>query len=148
MGVCGLICVLDVKMFENRMCFNEDCNVISSSSVFQVVFEGFFDHPTRGHIRIDNIHMSSSVELEQCTRESHNLPVALIHMSAHPSVSLPPRHAAYAVFSPESGSEGEKETRSVSRLHTHTHKRQKKYKNKKKNRKKESRPQTAFGHGF
>uniref|UniRef100_A0A8C5HPF3 Neuropilin n=1 Tax=Gouania willdenowi TaxID=441366 RepID=A0A8C5HPF3_GOUWI len=34
---------------------------------YQVVFEGFFDHPTRGHIRIDNIHMSNSIELEQCT---------------------------------------------------------------------------------
>ncbi|KAE8299515.1 Neuropilin-2 Vascular endothelial cell growth factor 165 receptor 2 Precursor [Larimichthys crocea] len=34
----------------------------------EVVFEGFFDHPTRGHIRIDNIHMSSSIELEQCTQ--------------------------------------------------------------------------------
>uniref|UniRef100_A0A8C5HRD3 Neuropilin n=1 Tax=Gouania willdenowi TaxID=441366 RepID=A0A8C5HRD3_GOUWI len=32
---------------------------------YQVVFEGFFDHPTRGHIRIDNIHMSNSIELEQ-----------------------------------------------------------------------------------
>uniref|UniRef100_A0A671VSG0 Neuropilin n=1 Tax=Sparus aurata TaxID=8175 RepID=A0A671VSG0_SPAAU len=39
-----------------------------SPKEYQVVFEGFFDHPTRGHIRIDNIHMSSSVELEQCTR--------------------------------------------------------------------------------
>ncbi|XP_070694165.1 neuropilin-2-like isoform X1 [Pempheris klunzingeri] len=35
---------------------------------YQVVFEGFFDHPTRGHIRIDNIHMSNSIELEQCTQ--------------------------------------------------------------------------------
>uniref|UniRef100_A0A3B5AUT2 Neuropilin n=1 Tax=Stegastes partitus TaxID=144197 RepID=A0A3B5AUT2_9TELE len=40
-----------------------------SPKEYQVVFEGFFDHPTRGHIRIDNIHMSSSIELEQCTRE-------------------------------------------------------------------------------
>uniref|UniRef100_A0A3P8P3J6 Neuropilin n=1 Tax=Astatotilapia calliptera TaxID=8154 RepID=A0A3P8P3J6_ASTCA len=32
---------------------------------YQVVFEGFFEHPTRGHIRIDNIHMSSSADLEQ-----------------------------------------------------------------------------------
>uniref|UniRef100_A0A8C5HQ40 Neuropilin n=1 Tax=Gouania willdenowi TaxID=441366 RepID=A0A8C5HQ40_GOUWI len=39
---------------------------------YQVVFEGFFDHPTRGHIRIDNIHMSNSIELEQCTRKSTN----------------------------------------------------------------------------
>uniref|UniRef100_A0A672GXB8 Neuropilin n=1 Tax=Salarias fasciatus TaxID=181472 RepID=A0A672GXB8_SALFA len=42
-----------------------------SPKEYQVVFEGFFDHPTRGHIRIDNIHMTSSVELEQCTRKSH-----------------------------------------------------------------------------
>uniref|UniRef100_A0A671VP02 Neuropilin n=1 Tax=Sparus aurata TaxID=8175 RepID=A0A671VP02_SPAAU len=80
-----------------------------SPKEYQVVFEGFFDHPTRGHIRIDNIHMSSSVELEQCTRKSHNLPVVLIDMSVCPTVSLPPRHTAYAMFSPESGSEGEKE---------------------------------------
>ncbi|MEQ2175106.1 hypothetical protein GOODEAATRI_014794, partial [Goodea atripinnis] len=33
-----------------------------------VVFEGFFDHPTRGHIRIDNIHMSNNIELEQCAQ--------------------------------------------------------------------------------
>lgn len=39
----------------------------------QVVFEGFFDHPTKGHIRIDNIHMSNSVDLAQCARKSHNL---------------------------------------------------------------------------
>lgn len=42
-------------------------------TLVQVVFEGFFDHPTRGHIRIDNIHMSNSMELEQCTRKSHSL---------------------------------------------------------------------------
>ncbi|MED6245417.1 hypothetical protein ATANTOWER_002778 [Ataeniobius toweri] len=35
---------------------------------YQVVFEGFFDHPTRGHIRIDNIHMSNNIELEQCAQ--------------------------------------------------------------------------------
>ncbi|KAI3356486.1 hypothetical protein L3Q82_017693, partial [Scortum barcoo] len=39
-----------------------------SPKEYQVVFEGFFDHPTRGHIRIDNIHMSNSIELEQCTQ--------------------------------------------------------------------------------
>uniref|UniRef100_A0A8C9YDZ2 Neuropilin n=1 Tax=Sander lucioperca TaxID=283035 RepID=A0A8C9YDZ2_SANLU len=38
-----------------------------SPNEYQVAFEGFFDHPTRGHIRIDNIHMSNSIELEQCT---------------------------------------------------------------------------------
>uniref|UniRef100_A0A3Q3B356 Neuropilin n=1 Tax=Kryptolebias marmoratus TaxID=37003 RepID=A0A3Q3B356_KRYMA len=37
-----------------------------SPKEYQVVFEGFFDHPTRGHIRIDNIHMSNTIELEQC----------------------------------------------------------------------------------
>ncbi|TWW80548.1 hypothetical protein D4764_01G0003630 [Takifugu flavidus] len=39
-----------------------------SPKEYQVVFEGFFDHPTRGHIRIDNIHMSSDIQLEECTR--------------------------------------------------------------------------------
>ncbi|XP_031137666.1 neuropilin-2-like isoform X1 [Sander lucioperca] len=39
-----------------------------SPNEYQVAFEGFFDHPTRGHIRIDNIHMSNSIELEQCTQ--------------------------------------------------------------------------------
>uniref|UniRef100_A0A3Q1IGQ0 Neuropilin n=1 Tax=Anabas testudineus TaxID=64144 RepID=A0A3Q1IGQ0_ANATE len=39
-----------------------------SPKEYQVVFEGFFDHPTRGHIRIDNIHMSNSMPLEQCTQ--------------------------------------------------------------------------------
>lgn len=50
----------------------------------QVVFEGFFDHPTRGHIRIDNIHMSNSVQLEQCTRKSR-LPVC--HLSTSTACS-------------------------------------------------------------
>lgn len=35
---------------------------------FQVVIEGFFVHGTRGHIWIDNIHMSSSTPLEECTQ--------------------------------------------------------------------------------
>uniref|UniRef100_A0A7N8XHZ2 Neuropilin n=1 Tax=Mastacembelus armatus TaxID=205130 RepID=A0A7N8XHZ2_9TELE len=48
-----------------------------SPKEYQVVFEGFFDHPTRGHIRIDNIHMSNSIELERCTRKSHNLCVCV-----------------------------------------------------------------------
>ncbi|XP_071389126.1 neuropilin-2-like, partial [Centroberyx affinis] len=39
-----------------------------SPKEYQVVFEGFFEHGTRGHIRIDNIHMSNSIELEQCTQ--------------------------------------------------------------------------------
>ncbi|KAJ0009621.1 hypothetical protein NQD34_001323 [Periophthalmus magnuspinnatus] len=36
---------------------------------FQVVMEGVFDHGTRGHIWIDNLHMSSGIPLEDCTRK-------------------------------------------------------------------------------
>lgn len=32
--------------------------------------EGFFAHGTRGHIWIDNIHMSLSTPLTECTRKS------------------------------------------------------------------------------
>ncbi|XP_035006039.2 neuropilin-2a isoform X1 [Hippoglossus stenolepis] len=35
---------------------------------FQVVMEGFFVHGTRGHIWIDNIHISSSTPLKECTQ--------------------------------------------------------------------------------
>nr|XP_020447797.1 neuropilin-2 [Monopterus albus] len=35
---------------------------------YQVVMEGFFVHGTRGHIWIDNIHMSSSTPLKECTQ--------------------------------------------------------------------------------
>ncbi|KAM6958322.1 neuropilin-2a isoform 1-T1 [Tautogolabrus adspersus] len=35
---------------------------------FQVVMEGFFVHGTRGHIWIDNIHISSSIPLKECTQ--------------------------------------------------------------------------------
>ncbi|XP_075951169.1 neuropilin-2a isoform X3 [Anarhichas minor] len=35
---------------------------------FQVVMEGFFVHGTRGHIWIDNIHMSSNTPLKECTQ--------------------------------------------------------------------------------
>lgn len=41
--------------------------------ILQVVFEGFFDHPTRGHIKIDNIHMSSNIQLEECTRKPNSV---------------------------------------------------------------------------
>lgn len=37
-----------------------------SPKEYQVVIEGFFEHGSLGHIWIDNIHMSSSTELEQC----------------------------------------------------------------------------------
>ncbi|XP_041821834.1 neuropilin-2a isoform X3 [Chelmon rostratus] len=39
---------------------------------FQVVMEGFFVHGTRGHIWIDNIHMSSSIPLKECTLKRPN----------------------------------------------------------------------------
>uniref|UniRef100_A0A3Q2Z7T0 Neuropilin n=1 Tax=Hippocampus comes TaxID=109280 RepID=A0A3Q2Z7T0_HIPCM len=44
-----------------------------SPKEYQVVFEGFFEHPTRGHIRIDNIHLSNTINLEQCTLAFRNL---------------------------------------------------------------------------
>ncbi|XP_036424442.1 neuropilin-2b isoform X3 [Colossoma macropomum] len=39
-----------------------------SPKEYQVVIEGFFEHGSRGHIWIDNIHMSTTTELEQCTQ--------------------------------------------------------------------------------
>ncbi|XP_030641950.1 neuropilin-2b isoform X2 [Chanos chanos] len=39
-----------------------------SPKEYQVVIEAFFEHSGRGHVWIDNIHMSSSTELEQCTQ--------------------------------------------------------------------------------
>ncbi|CAB1452822.1 unnamed protein product [Pleuronectes platessa] len=39
---------------------------------FQVVMEGFFVHGTRGHIWIDNIHISSSTPLKECTQRKPN----------------------------------------------------------------------------
>ncbi|XP_026217608.1 neuropilin-2a isoform X2 [Anabas testudineus] len=39
---------------------------------YQVVMEGFFVHGTRGHIWIDNIHMSSSIPLKECTLKKPN----------------------------------------------------------------------------
>uniref|UniRef100_A0A671KBD2 Neuropilin n=1 Tax=Sinocyclocheilus anshuiensis TaxID=1608454 RepID=A0A671KBD2_9TELE len=39
-----------------------------SPKEYQVVIEGFFERGSRGHIWVDNIHMSSSIELEQCTQ--------------------------------------------------------------------------------
>uniref|UniRef100_A0A8B9KZH2 Neuropilin 2a n=1 Tax=Astyanax mexicanus TaxID=7994 RepID=A0A8B9KZH2_ASTMX len=40
-----------------------------SPKEFQVVIEGVFEKATTGHIWIDNIHMSSSTPLEECTRK-------------------------------------------------------------------------------
>uniref|UniRef100_A0AAV2LCR6 Neuropilin n=1 Tax=Knipowitschia caucasica TaxID=637954 RepID=A0AAV2LCR6_KNICA len=39
-----------------------------SPKEFQVVMEGFFDHGSRGHIWIDNIHISSGSPLDDCTQ--------------------------------------------------------------------------------
>ncbi|KAG7463989.1 hypothetical protein MATL_G00182460 [Megalops atlanticus] len=39
-----------------------------SPKQFQVIMEGYFDHGNRGHIWMDNIHMSSSTPLEECTQ--------------------------------------------------------------------------------
>uniref|UniRef100_A0AAR2L5T0 Neuropilin n=1 Tax=Pygocentrus nattereri TaxID=42514 RepID=A0AAR2L5T0_PYGNA len=39
-----------------------------SPKEYKVVIEGFFEHGSRGHIWIDNIHMSTTTELEQCTQ--------------------------------------------------------------------------------
>ncbi|KAF7689734.1 hypothetical protein HF521_013087 [Silurus meridionalis] len=39
-----------------------------SPKEFQVVIEGIFEKTTTGHIWIDNIHMSSSTPLEECTQ--------------------------------------------------------------------------------
>uniref|UniRef100_A0A8C9U098 Neuropilin n=1 Tax=Scleropages formosus TaxID=113540 RepID=A0A8C9U098_SCLFO len=41
-----------------------------SPKEYQVILEGFFDHGSRGHIWLDNVDMSSSTMLEQCTRKS------------------------------------------------------------------------------
>ncbi|XP_061654798.1 neuropilin-2a isoform X3 [Phyllopteryx taeniolatus] len=39
---------------------------------YQVVMEGSFAHGPRGHVWIDNIHMSSSTPLEECTPKTPN----------------------------------------------------------------------------
>ncbi|KAG9349032.1 hypothetical protein JZ751_029350 [Albula glossodonta] len=40
----------------------------------QVVMEGFLDHANRGHIWLDNIHMSSSTPLDECTQPFSAIP--------------------------------------------------------------------------
>uniref|UniRef100_A0A8B9L005 Neuropilin 2a n=1 Tax=Astyanax mexicanus TaxID=7994 RepID=A0A8B9L005_ASTMX len=44
-----------------------------SPKEFQVVIEGVFEKATTGHIWIDNIHMSSSTPLEECTRKCFHI---------------------------------------------------------------------------
>uniref|UniRef100_A0A3Q2D258 Neuropilin n=1 Tax=Cyprinodon variegatus TaxID=28743 RepID=A0A3Q2D258_CYPVA len=68
-----------------------------SPKEFQVVIEGFFEHNTRGHIWIDNIHMSASSPLKECTGRSHNALGGLQYPewntaspSSHPAVTLTP----------------------------------------------------------
>uniref|UniRef100_A0A667ZYX2 Neuropilin n=1 Tax=Myripristis murdjan TaxID=586833 RepID=A0A667ZYX2_9TELE len=51
---------------------------------FQVVMEGFFEHGTKGHIWIDNIHMSSGTPLEECTRKSHTHTHTHTHTHSRP----------------------------------------------------------------
>ncbi|XP_061654800.1 neuropilin-2a isoform X5 [Phyllopteryx taeniolatus] len=46
---------------------------------YQVVMEGSFAHGPRGHVWIDNIHMSSSTPLEECTRGGIPVPPFPIH---------------------------------------------------------------------
>ncbi|KAK1789031.1 hypothetical protein P4O66_014985 [Electrophorus voltai] len=58
---------------------------------YQVVIEGFFEHSGRGHIWIDNIHVSSSTELEQCTRKSRAARLQPRRSSQLPPVLLRPR---------------------------------------------------------
>ncbi|XP_018580863.1 neuropilin-2-like isoform X1 [Scleropages formosus] len=41
---------------------------------YQVVMEGSFDHGNQGHIGIDNIHMSSSTPLEECSQPFEAFP--------------------------------------------------------------------------
>uniref|UniRef100_A0A671WSL5 Neuropilin n=1 Tax=Sparus aurata TaxID=8175 RepID=A0A671WSL5_SPAAU len=58
---------------------------------FQVVMEGFFVHGTRGHIWIDNIHMSSSIPLKECTRKLHtNTPLQFPEWNTASPSSEPP----------------------------------------------------------
>ncbi|KAI5090210.1 neuropilin-2 precursor, partial [Silurus meridionalis] len=45
-----------------------------SPKEFQVVIEGIFEKTTTGHIWIDNIHMSSSTPLEECTLLNFSCP--------------------------------------------------------------------------
>uniref|UniRef100_A0A8C7CIN1 Neuropilin n=1 Tax=Oncorhynchus kisutch TaxID=8019 RepID=A0A8C7CIN1_ONCKI len=59
-----------------------------SPKEYQVVIEGYFEHGNRGHIWIDNIHMSSSTELEQCTRKS-STPNPKPHCFPFPEWSTP-----------------------------------------------------------
>uniref|UniRef100_A0A8C8I8G9 Neuropilin n=1 Tax=Oncorhynchus tshawytscha TaxID=74940 RepID=A0A8C8I8G9_ONCTS len=54
-----------------------------SPKEFQVVMEGFFDHGTKGHIMIDNIHMSSGTPLEECTRKSADYTNMCTHTLTH-----------------------------------------------------------------
>lgn len=67
----------------------------------QVVFEGFFDHPTRGHIKIDNIHMSNNIQLEECTRKPDSVFVSTPLCSFQILTSLPrsPFCFIFSIFS-------------------------------------------------
>ncbi|XP_056157070.1 neuropilin-2a [Lampris incognitus] len=55
---------------------------------FQVVMEGFFDHSTKGYISIDNIVISSSTPLEDCTQPFTAFPPDMTG-GGHPGGSEP-----------------------------------------------------------
>ncbi|KAL4635803.1 neuropilin-2-like isoform X1 [Arapaima gigas] len=60
-----------------------------SPKEYQVVLEGFFDHGSRGHIWLDNLDMSSSTMLEQCTRKSTSREVLVVIPTHMPYPTLP-----------------------------------------------------------
>ncbi|KAL1022354.1 hypothetical protein UPYG_G00025560 [Umbra pygmaea] len=51
-----------------------------SPKEYQVVIEGFFDRGTKGHIMIDNIHMSSGTPLEECRQPNVAFPPDMTDM--------------------------------------------------------------------
>uniref|UniRef100_A0A3P8VNH0 Neuropilin n=1 Tax=Cynoglossus semilaevis TaxID=244447 RepID=A0A3P8VNH0_CYNSE len=56
---------------------------------FQVVMEGFFAHGTRGHIWIDNVHMSSSTPLKECTRNPDVDPFSVVGLQFPENTASP-----------------------------------------------------------
>uniref|UniRef100_A0A9J8DMC9 Neuropilin n=1 Tax=Cyprinus carpio carpio TaxID=630221 RepID=A0A9J8DMC9_CYPCA len=56
-----------------------------SPNEFQVVIEGFFEG-TKGHIWIDNIHMSVNTPLEECTRKCAHCQEHPFYVLSHPLV--------------------------------------------------------------
>lgn len=81
---------------------------VCTVSCAQVVIEGLFEHSGKGHIWIDNVHMSASTPLEECTRKSAHLePLGTsssVHSRIHSLVPmLPPSlftslHLSFSFF--------------------------------------------------